>query len=66
MVVLLENFSDVPFHGEAAGALLVVPMKFGIGVILAIPVSGDGVVILQSREDIFGVLFLYILNSKII
>ena len=39
---------DVPFHGEAVGDSLVVPVKVDTGVLLFFSVSGDGVVLFQS------------------
>ena len=56
---------DAPFHREATGALLVVPVKVDIGILLAFPVSGENVVLLQSGDEVFGLLFLHILNAKI-
>ena len=66
LVILIEDLLDVPFHGEAAGALLVVPVKVDTVVLLSFPVSGDGVLLFQSVEEVFGGAFLHILNSEII
>ena len=33
VVVIIEDLLDVPFHGEAAGSLLVVPVKVNTSVI---------------------------------
>ena len=57
---------DVALHGEAAGALFVVPMKVNIGVPISFPVSGDGEVLFESGKELFGLEFLHILNSEII
>ena len=46
---------DVALHGEAAGALFVVPVKVNIGVPISFPVSGDSVVLFESGEEVFGV-----------
>ena len=48
LVILIEDLLDVPFHGEAAGALLVVPVKVDTVVLLSFPVIGDGVLLFQS------------------
>ena len=63
MVVLLEYCLGVPFHGEAAGLLLLVPVKVDTGVLLSFPISGDGVVLFRSREELCDVVFLQILNT---
>ena len=66
LVVLLEDCLDIPFHGEAAGALLVVPVKVNNSVLLSFPVSGDGVVFFKNRYEVFGVAFLHIFDAEII
>ena len=62
VVVLLEDCLDVTFHGDAAGTLVVVPLKVDAGVLLSLPVSGDSLVLFESGEEVFGVAFLHILN----
>ena len=57
---------DVTFHGEAAVMLVVGPVKVDAGILISFPVSGDGVVLFESGEEVFGVAFLHILNTKII
>ena len=57
---------DVPFHGEAVGMLFVVPVNVDTVILGSFPVRGDGVVIFESGEKVFGVAFLHILNSEIV
>ena len=66
VIIIIEEFLDVPFHGEAEIVLLVVPVKFYAVILLSFPVSGDGVVLFQSKEEVFSVAFLHIINAKII
>ena len=63
VVVLLEDCLYVPYNGYSACLLLVVPLKVDTGGLISFPVSGDGVVLFQRGEEVFGVAFLYILNS---
>ena len=35
--------------------LLLVPVKVNAGVLISFPVSGDGVVLFESGEEVFGV-----------
>ena len=46
--------------------MFVVPLKVDAVVIIYFPVSGDGIVLFKSDEEVFGVAFLHILNAKII
>ena len=66
LVILIEECVDVTFHGEAVVTLFVVPVKVNVGVLLYFPVSGDGVVLLKSGEEVFGVAFLPIRDDEII
>ena len=59
MILLLEDCLDVTFHGEEECALLIVPVKVDAGIFLSFPVSGDGVVLFQRGEEVFGVAFLH-------
>ena len=66
VVVIIEDFLGVTFHGEAEGELLVVTVKVNTSLLISFPFSGYGEVLFQSREGVFGVVFLHILNAKII
>ena len=66
VVLLLEDRLGVPFNREAAGVLLVVPVKVNTGVLLYCPVSGDSAVLFHSREEVFGVAFLHMINDEIV
>ena len=66
VVLLIEDCLDLPVHVEAEGAVLVVSVNVDTGVLFPFPVSGDGTVLFQIREEVFGVAFLHILNTKII
>ena len=45
VVVLFEDCIDVVFHGEAAGAVYIVPLKVDSGVFPSFLVGGDGLVL---------------------
>ena len=46
--------------------MVVVPVKVNDCVLLYLPVIDDGVVLFKSGEEVFGVAFLHIFNTKII
>ena len=46
--------------------MFIVPVKVNAVVLSSFPVSGDGVVLFESGDEVFGVAFLHILNAKII
>ena len=65
-IILLEDFLDITLHGETEGTLFVIPVKFDAGVLILFPVSGDGVVLLKSGNEVFGMAFFHIFKAKII
>ena len=65
VAVLFEGCADVAFHGDAEGLVIIVKVKVDAGIIPAFPVGGD-VVLFKDRAKVFGVVFLDILDAKII
>ena len=61
-----EECVDAAFHGEVAGTVLIIPVKFNAGIIPTFQVGGYGVVIFKDRAKVSGVVFLDILNAKTI
>ena len=66
MAISDQEFPDVVFRGDSAGAGFVVPFKINTCVFPPLPVSGDRVVFLKCAEEMFCVLFADIFNTKII
>ena len=66
MAVIFDYCVYVAFHGEASVTVFIVPVKFNACVLPAFPVGGDGVVLFKDRAKVFGVVFLNILDAKVI
>lgn len=62
----LEGFSDVVGHGKIYCSVDVIPAKVDAAVLLGIPVNGDCVFGLESCDEMVGVFFSYIFDSKIV
>ena len=66
VAVLFEECADVAFRVEASGTVFIVPVKFDAGVLPNFPFGGDGVVIFKYIAKVFGVVFLNIIDAKIV
>ncbi len=66
MVVSAEDISDVSVHGEAAGAVSVVPGEIDASKFCAGPVRGDFVVRGEGLEKVVSVLSADVLDAEII
>ena len=66
VAVLGEHILDVAIHGETARALGVVPRKVDTGVLLALPVFRDGVVLLKDGTEVQSVAFSDVFDAKVI
>ena len=66
MSIISGDCTDVAFHGEATGTVLIIPVKFYAKALPEFLVSGDGVVLFKDRSKVFGLEFLDIIDAKII
>ena len=66
MVVLYEEVLDVTIHGRSACAFGVVPIQVNSGKLVSCPVRGDIVVCEQGLEEMVGMEFVRVLDSKVI
>ena len=66
VIILLGDCLDVTLHGYTTGALFVLPVEVDSVGIISFPISGDVVALFESGEEVFGVAFLHIINTKII
>ena len=66
MAISEQEFPDVVFHGELAGAGFVVPFKTNACVFLPLPVGSDRVVFLQCGKEMLCIVFADIFDAKII
>ena len=60
------EFGDVVVHGEAKGALGVVPLEIDAGVQVTLPVFGDIVVFFEGISKVVGMAVAYIFDTKVI
>ena len=61
-----ENILDVVLDGEAASALVVVPLKIDAGVTCFCPILGDFIVFDEDITKVVGVAFANVFDAKII
>ena len=66
MAISKQDFLDVVFHGELAGAGFVVPSKINACVFLPVSVGSDRGVFLKCGEDMLCAMFADIFDAKII
>ena len=66
MIVPPEDVGDVSVHGEATGAVSVVPCEVNTSKLGARPVRGDFVVRREGLQEVVGVLTANVFNTEII
>ena len=59
-----ENIIDVVLDGEAASALVVVPLEIDAGVVRACPILGDFIVFDEDVTKLVGVAFADVFDAK--
>ena len=64
VTVLDEEVTDVAFHSEAACAFSIVPGKVDASVFRAFPVLCDGVMLLQNRAEVLGMVLPNVFDAK--
>ena len=62
----LESFVDVAWHGQIAGAFLVVPLHGDTAEEFGIPVNGDGVMFAASGDEVIGIVFANVAGEEIV
>ena len=66
MAISEQEFPDIVFHGESAGAGFVVTFKINSCIFLSLSVSSDRAVFLKCYEEMLCVMFADISDAKII
>ena len=66
MLEALQKFLDVAWHGDVDGALVVVPVEADSTIKFAVPVDVQGVMFLESFEQVVGMLFSDIFDTEVI
>ena len=66
MIVPPEDIGNVTAHGEATGAVSVVPCEVNTSKLGARPVRGDFVVRREGMQEVVGVLAADVFNTEII
>ena len=66
MVVYGEDVVNVAVHGQPGGTCCIVPRNVNTGKFGSCPISSDGVVFLQGRQEVICVVTANILYTKII
>ena len=66
MLELVEGFIDVPWHGDVYISLVIVPVNGEATVIVAWPVSEDGVVFTRRCKQLFTIFLSEVFYAKII
>ena len=65
-----KDYCNVSIHGDAAGPIgvtgIIIPSEVDSCKFYVFPVYGDLVVLLESLEEMEGVLFPHIFNAKIV
>ena len=62
----MENILDVVLDGEAASALVVVPLKIDAGVVRSCPILCDLIVFDEDVTKVVGVAFADVFDAKVI
>jgi hypothetical protein len=58
MIVFLQLFEDVTWHGYAENACNVIPFQANAAVEVAIPIHGELVLFLDALDQVFYVAFI--------
>jgi hypothetical protein len=61
-----EGLFNVAGHADVDCSGVVIPLKSEAGVMLSVPVAGDGVEGFEGSEEMFGMLASDILDAKIV
>ena len=70
MSIFEENSCNVSIHGDAASPIgvpdIIIPNEVDAGKFCAVPVCGDLIMLLKGLEDMEGVFFSRIFDSKVV
>ena len=66
MVPFEEESGNVVIHGEAAGALSVIPLKVDASIQTTLPIFSDDVVFLEGIAYVVGMTFTDLFNTKVV
>ena len=62
----LERVFHIFGHVHVDGAVLVVPSQVDAAELFSFPVDGDGVFISEGLDQMFGIFFADVFNSKVV
>ena len=63
---MLEHVFHIFGHVHVDGAVLVVPSQVDAAKLFSFPVDGDGVFISEGLDQMFGIFFADVFNSKVV
>ncbi len=61
---MLQHAVDVAGHGQVNGALVIVPGKGKAAVACGMPILGDLVLLLESSEEVHGIITVGVADGK--